>query len=195
MRGTRPGQLGLYALALVLVPILVAARQLVERVDDERWTNAYDHHFRKYAKHYFGPGFDWRWFKSQAIAESTLNPKAKSQMGALGLMQILPSTFAEIKEANPHFRSVSEPKWNIAAGIYYDRILYRRWAKTIDGRERLHFAFASYNAGFGNVRKAYRKAKAKHGEVGNWKQVAAFAPGQTRHYVRRIRRLMGRTES
>ena len=176
---------------LLLVPALVAAGQVIERVDDKRWTDAYDYHFRKYAKHYFGPGVDWRWFKAQAIAESTLNPKAKSKTGAIGLMQILPSTFAEIKEANPHFHSIKEPKWNIAAGIYYDRTLYRRWAGHISGGERLNFALASYNAGFGNVRKAYRKARDQHGSVGRWKQVASFAPSQTRHYVRRIQRLMG----
>ncbi len=181
---------GLWAL-LVMVPILVLAKA-VEHVDQVRWTNKYDHYFNKYAKHYFGVGFDWRWFKAQSIAESTLQPDARSNLGAVGLMQIMPATYKEIRKANPHFKGIKEPKWNIAAGIYYDRKLYRRWTKYIKGKDRLAFAFGSYNAGFGNVRKAYRKAKEKEKDVQAWKQVAPYAPGQTRHYVRRIRRLMAK---
>jgi len=178
-----------WPLLLAMVPTLLLAAT-VKHVDHKHWTNKYDRQFKKYSKHYFGAGFDWRWFKAQAIAESGLKPRAKSTAGAKGLMQILPSTYAEIREANPHFRHIEDPKWNIAAGIYYDRQLYRRWTEHIDGNERLNFAFGSYNAGFGNVRKAYRKAEKKLGTVQSWKHVAAFAPSQTRHYVKRINRLM-----
>jgi len=178
-----------WPLLITLLPTLLLAAG-VKHVDHRHWTDRYDRHFKKYSKHYFGAGFDWRWFKAQAIAESGLRPTAKSSVGAKGLMQIMPATFEEIREANPHFRSVDDPKWNIAAGIYYDRQLYRRWSEHIKGKERLNFAFGSYNAGFGNVRKAYRKAEKKDRQVLSWKQVAGFAPGQTRHYVRRINKLM-----
>ena len=175
---------------LTLLPSLVLAAAAVKHVDHRHWTDKYDRHFKKYSKHYFGAGFDWRWFKAQAIAESGLEPEATSSVGARGLMQIMPRTYEEIREANPHFRNITDPKWNIAAGIYYDRQLYRRWSKYIEGDDRLNFAFGSYNAGFGNVRKAYRKAKKKEKLVQRWKQVEGFAPGQTRHYVRRINKLM-----
>lgn len=178
-----------WLLLLVLVPALVLAG-VVKHVDHQHWTDDYDHHFKKYSKHYFGAGFDWRWFKAQAIAESNLRSRVKSKAGAKGLMQILPSTFAEIKKQNPHFKSINSPKWNVAAGIYYDRQLYRRWSKHINSSERLPFVFGSYNAGFGNVRKAYRKALKKQDGVKRWAQVEIYAPKQTRHYVRRIHRLM-----
>jgi membrane-bound lytic murein transglycosylase F len=174
---------------LVLLPAVVFAK-VVKHVDHEYWTDDFDHHFRKYSKHYFGAGFDWRWFKAQAIAESSLRPRVKSKAGAKGLMQILPSTFAEIKKKNPHFKSINSPKWNIAAGIYYDRQLYRRWSKDITRSERLPFVFGSYNAGFGNVRKAYRKALKKKNDINRWSEVERYTPKQTRHYVRRIHRLM-----
>ena len=48
----------------------------------------------------------------------------------------------------------------------------------------------SYNAGYGNINKAFRRAKNKVGEVKQWDQVEPYGPGETRHYVRRIKRLM-----
>ena len=102
-----------------------AAKGPKEKIDD--WTDRYDAHFRKYAKHYFGPGMDWRWFKAQAIAESGLKPDARSKSGARSIMQIMPGTFREIQKKNTHLKDVDSPRWNIAAGIYYDRQLYRKW--------------------------------------------------------------------
>ena len=49
---------------------------------DER----YDDLFKKYGKRFFGPGFDWRLFKAQAMAESNLSPTARSHCGARGIM-------------------------------------------------------------------------------------------------------------
>ena len=57
------------------------------------WNDAYDDKFRKYSERYFGPHFDWKWFKAQSIVESSLNYRAMSSSGAQGLMQILPSPF------------------------------------------------------------------------------------------------------
>ena len=93
---------------------------------EKSWSTKYDTHFRKYAKRYFGPNVDWRWFKAQGIAESALQHKARSAVGAKGVMQIMPATFAEIRKKNPQFVNINEPRWNIAAGIYYDRYLYKK---------------------------------------------------------------------
>ncbi|MES9940017.1 MAG: transglycosylase SLT domain-containing protein [Candidatus Thiodiazotropha sp. 6PLUC2] len=176
-------------LLLLILPGLVVAGPF-KNVKDDHWSDRYDDYFRKYTKHYFGPHIDWHWFKAQGIAESGLRPGASSPAGAKGIMQILPGTYAEIKEDNPHFTHIDEPRWNIAAGVYYDRMLYRKWKKGLPTEERLAFALASYNAGYGNVLRAYRKAKKTEGEVKNWIQVESHAPGETRHYVRRIKKLM-----
>lgn len=156
-----------------------------QRVGSKVWTQQYDHHFKKYTKRYFGPYYDWHWFKAQGIAESRLKPTAKSHRGAVGLMQILPSTYAEIKQKNPYFRDIESPRWNIAAGIYYDRQLYRRWQQ-IPEEERLYMAFASYNAGYGRIRRDYKRVP---GPVVSWQHIEPYIPRETRNYVSRIREL------
>lgn len=156
-------------------------------VDSQHWTDKYDRHFKKYSKRYFGPFFDWHWFKAQAIAESGLNDKAESNMGAIGLMQILPSTFEDINKQNPHFTEVGQPRWNIAAGIYYDRTLFRKFRKN-STHDKLYKTFASYNAGYGRVLYAEKRAGKKQR---NWNKIKPFLPRETQDYVDRIRGLMG----
>ncbi len=180
---------GLVLLLLALIPALALAG-VDKSVKARHWTKEYDPYFRKYTKHYFGPHVDWHWFKAQGIAESALKPQAKSVVGALGIMQILPSTYEEIKESNPHFVAIDEPRWNIAAGIFYDRMQYRKWQKGLPTDERLAFAFASYNAGYGGALNAYKRAKRTVDPIRQWDQVAPHAPTETRLYVKRIRELM-----
>ena len=166
-----------------------------KHVKHKYWTKKYDRHFKKNSKHYFGPNVDWHLFKAQGIAESGLNSKAKSKVGAKGIMQIMPATYTEIKNKQRHFGNIEEPRWNIAAAIYYNRQLYKRWKKKeIPVDERMNFTFASYNAGFNRVLKARKKLRAKKNEhpdaVKNWDKVSAHTPRETRNYIRRIDHLM-----
>lgn len=184
----------LWLIALLLVPavVLAAVEKADDTVDSSRWTDQYDDYFRKYTKRYFGPNFDWRWFKAQGIAESALKPKAASHVGAQGVMQIMPATFEEIKDENPYFTHVEEPRWNIAAGIFYDRMLYKKWSdKVAVTDDRLAFTFGSYNAGLGNILNAWKRAGRVEDPGEQWAKTSPFAPGETRAYVARIRGLMG----
>lgn len=154
-------------------------------VTDSHWPSQYDAQFRKYSKRYFGPGFDWRWFKAQAIAESKLKPNAVGRGGPRGLMQIQPATLKSLHRLEPQLRQVrGGPEANIAAGIYYNRYLYDQWMK-IPTQERLYFAFASYNAGHGKILRAYQRVKS-----GSWHKVSPHTPVHTRNYIKRIRNLM-----
>lgn len=180
--------------AVFTVALLAMAATAANTVNGKKnkvtdWPDEYDQHFRKYSKHYFGPGFDWRWFKAQAIAESGLKARARSKSGARGIMQILPGTYREIQEENPHLKDIDSPRWNIAAGIYYDRLLYKRWQSPPPGEERLYFAFGSYNAGYTRIKNTLKKVGPP---ATTWENVEYHVPGQTRHYVRRIRGLMDR---
>jgi membrane-bound lytic murein transglycosylase F len=132
----------------------------------------YDVYFKKYTRHLFGPGFDWRYFKSQAIAESNLNSGAKSHVGAKGIMQIMPKTFKEIKYKNPSIKGSSlQPKWNIAAGIYYDRAIWKLWKAKRPFTDKLAFMFGAYNAGKGNILKAQRLAKKRGMNPNAWSSI------------------------
>ena len=156
-------------------------------------SDRYDPTFRKYTKRYFGPAFDWKYFKAQGIAESGLDSSAKSWVGARGVMQLMPSTYKDIASRRPEFGTIDQPEWNIAAGIMHDRYLWTLYQKDIADDERHRFMFASYNAGEGTINRAISVARAKDVGPPVWSSVEQIAPtvGRWRYtetlgYVRRI---------
>lgn len=161
-------------------------------VDEIAPTEKYDAHFRKYNKRYFSVLFDWRWFKAQSMAESGLRRNVLSNRGAIGLMQIMPDTFNEIVEPYPHLFNIADPKWNVGAGIAFNRSLYDRWNSWVPPEQSLKFTFSSYNAGLRRMLRVKKRAAAEGLDSDLWSSVAPFAPDQTRHYVKRIHGLMGR---
>ena len=72
--------------------------------------------------------------------ESNYQARARSQRGAMGLMQLMPSTAREYKVRNPY-----DPKSNIAAGVKHLKSLIDRWG--------VELALAAYNAGEGAVKR------------------------------------------
>ena len=153
----------------------------------------YDDQFRKYSKRYFGVGFDWRLFKAQGMAESNLDSAATSYVGARGIMQLMPSTFQEISTRNPEMARIDDPEWNIAAGIYYDRILWRLWAADSVEDHRNEFMFASYNAGRGTILSAQEMARRDSLDHRSWPAIERIAPkvrrwrsAETIGYVRKV---------
>ncbi len=186
------------SLMVLILPVFAMHSALADthkHVKHKHWTSKYDRHFKKNSKHYFGPAVDWHWFKAQGIAESGLNPKAKSKVGAIGIMQIMPGTYKEIIKKQPNLGRIEEPRWNIAAAIYYNRQLYKRWKKkNVPPKDRMNFTFASYNAGFTRVLKARKTLREKYRKqpevINNWEKVSPYTPPETRHYIRKIDKLM-----
>lgn len=153
----------------------------------------FDPVFRKYSKRFFGPDFDWRLFKAQALTESNLDPGARSHAGARGVMQLMPSTFQEVASRNPELAHVDATEWNIAAGIAYDRTLWRLWERDTVDTERTAFMFGSYNAGRGTIRRAQSAALADRLDHRLWPSIETVAPKvprwryrETLGYVRKI---------
>jgi membrane-bound lytic murein transglycosylase F len=175
----------------LLIALLAAQPLQAQRVADNQ--DRYDDTFRKYSKRFFGVGFDWHYFKAQGLAESGLDPKARSPVGARGVMQLMPGTYALIKKARSEkFGDIEDPEWNIAAGILFDRDLWHLYAKHPDD-DRLRFMFGAYNAGQGTIGRAKRVARTRRLDDRHWKNIEEVAPvvGKWRYretlpYVRKI---------
>ncbi len=120
----------------------------------------YDELVRKYADRY---GFDWRLVTAQMYQESKFNPKAKSHVGARGLMQLMPRTAKAMGVKN-----TSDPALNIKGGIKYMDWLRDRFDSNLPISERLWFTLASYNAGAGHVHDARRLARLKGFDPNRW---------------------------
>lgn len=161
----------------------------------------YDDTFRKATKRSFGPAFDWRVFKAQGLAESNLDPLARSRMGARGLMQLMPSTYREIASENADLNLIDNPELNIEAGIAYDRRLWLRWENDSIGDDRMQFTFASYNAGRATLLSAQRRARRRALDPRQWRSIETIAPSvprwrhaETLDYVRKIGANMSRLD-
>ena len=159
----------------------------------------FDQYFSKYSKRFFGPQFNWRYFKAQAIAESRLKESATSRAGAKGIMQIMPRTFDEIRSKNAYIKgSMEDPRWNIAAGIYYNKEIWNKWKPKRTVLDKINFMFGSYNAGRRNIIKAQNKAEARGLDPDRWSSIENTLPTvtgrrsrQTIGYVSKINNIVG----
>ena len=202
---TGPGRLFAALLAVCLCTAAARSQQAVtedkrsvlERAAAARAaakaSEKFDDTFRKYSKRYFGPAWDWKLFKAQAMAESALDSAAQSPVGARGLMQLMPSTYQMIQSRRPEFGSIDDPEWNIAAGIFHDRYLWRLWSKDVTEAQRWYFTLGSYNAGQGTITRATAVARAQNLDHSVWPNIETIAPAvprwryrETLGYVRRI---------
>lgn len=118
--------------------------------------------FRKYGDKY---GFDPLMLAAQGYQESQLNQNAKSPVGAIGVMQIMPATGAELKVGDI---TVIEP--NIHGGAKYMDQLLTRYLKdaTFDATNHTLFAFACYNAGPGNIARMRKEAEKRGLDPNQW---------------------------
>jgi membrane-bound lytic murein transglycosylase MltF len=113
-------------------------------------------YFQKYGDQY---DVDWVLMGAQGYQESQLNQNAKSRVGAIGVMQVMPATGKEMKVGD-----ITETEANIHAGIKYMRwMIDQYYAKEpMTKLDKALFAFASYNTGASRVSQL-RKEAAKRG--------------------------------
>ena len=79
---------------------------------------------------------------------------------------------------------MEEPRWNIAAGIWYDRQSFVMWRAPRPLLDKIKFMFGSYNAGGGNILRAQRLALAD-GLAGTlWASIEARLPAVTGRHSR-----------
>ena len=141
--------------------------------------------FRKYSDQY---NVDFLLMAAQGYQESQLNQDAKSQVGAIGIMQVMPATGKELNVGD-----ITQIEANIHAGVKYMRATEDAFFKNepMDDLNKALFTFASYNAGPGRVRQLRREAE-KRGLnpnlwFGNVEQIASERIGrETVTYVANI---------
>jgi len=108
--------------------------------------------FRKYGTAY---QLDWMLMAAQGYQESRLDQNARSRVGAIGVMQVLPTTGQDLKVGD-----ITKIDPNIHAGIKYIRLMVDQYygKEGMDDLNKMLFAFAAYNAGPGRIRLLRREA-------------------------------------
>jgi membrane-bound lytic murein transglycosylase MltF len=127
---------------------------------------------------------------AQAYQESELNHDRESPVGAVGIMQIKPSTAAD---RNVGIDDISSPADNIRAGARYMRFLIDHYFSDpeMDETQRWLFALAAYNAGPARIQRLRKQAAAEGHDPNVWldnvELIAARKIGrETVRYVRNI---------
>lgn len=124
-------------------------------------------------------GVDPNVVRALILQESYYNPKARSRVGATGLMQLMPPT------AQDHARRLhigyapgrlTEPEYNVKLGTFHLRMLMNMFSGNT------YLAVASYNAGQGNVLKWRRAAPKKPLD----ELLESIPFPETRNYVKRV---------
>lgn len=152
--------------------------------------------FQKYSEE-----FDWRLVAALAYQESHWNPKAKSPTGVRGMMMLTLPTAKSVGVTNR-----LDPEQSVRGGVEYLRRMVDRIPDSIDDHEKIWFALASYNVGYGHMMDARRITKRQGGNPDAWSDVKdrlpllrqqkyysqtryGFARGdEARNYVENIRR-------
>ncbi len=131
---------------------------------------------------------DWLMVTAQGYQESRLDHSVVSPVGAIGVMQVLPTTAADMGISD-----VTDLEGNIQAGVRYVRYLIENFFDDpeIEPDERVLLALASYNAGPGRIRTFRRTAAERGLDPNRWfnnvEHVAAEKIGrETVQYVANI---------
>ena len=170
----------------------------------------YDQLFREAICGHSSGHYDWLQIKAQAVQESQLDPRAKSHVGARGLMQIMPPTGlidlsiygkaskSELREKKREAEADGwarffDPEISIRNGIEYMARQQRFFHDVKSAIPRWLFCLSAYNAGAGHVIRAQRKARELGWDGSDYHAMAACLPritgqhaAETLNYVTHI---------
>jgi membrane-bound lytic murein transglycosylase MltF len=113
-------------------------------------------YFKKYGNRY---DVDWLLMAAQGYQESQLNQMARSPVGAIGVMQVMPATGKDMRVGD-----ITQLEPNIHAGVKYMRWMIDNYYgdEPMTNLDKALFSFASYNAGAGRI-SGLRDRAAKRG--------------------------------
>lgn len=120
--------------------------------------------FEVYSEQY---SFDSLMISAQGFQESGLDQSKVSHKGAVGVMQVLPST---AKDPNVNIPDIYQVENNIHAGVKYMRFIKDRYFsdESILPEDQVYFSLAAYNAGPANIRKMRRLAERNGYDPNKW---------------------------
>jgi membrane-bound lytic murein transglycosylase MltF len=118
--------------------------------------------FRKYGAKY---DLDYLLVMAQGYQESRLNQEARSRVGAIGVMQLMPATGGDMKVGD-----IAQLEPNIHAGAKYLRFMIDQYyaREPMTPLDKGLFAFASYNAGPGRVNSLRKEAEKRGLDSNVW---------------------------
>ena len=118
--------------------------------------------FRKYGDQY---EVDFLLMVAQGYQESQLDQNARSPVGAIGIMQLMPATGRSLKVGD-----ITKLEPNIHAGVKYMRFMMDEYFKDepMDNLNKGLMTFAAYNAGPGRLRQLRRETEKRGLDPNVW---------------------------
>lgn len=114
---------------------------------------------------------DWKLLAAIAYQESHWNPQATSPTGVRGMMMLTRATASGLG-----VKDRVDPEESIKGGAIYLQRLMKKLPETIPEDERVWFALAAYNLGYGHMLDARRLTKNQKANPDSWVDVKIRLP-------------------
>jgi len=114
---------------------------------------------------------DWLLLAALSYQESHWNPKAKSPTGVRGLMMLTTDTAKSLGVEDR-----LDPEQSIMGGAHYLIKMINKIPERIQGEDRMWFALAAYNIGFGHLEDARKLTQSQGGNPDEWADVSERLP-------------------
>ncbi|MCG9737639.1 membrane-bound lytic murein transglycosylase MltF [Shewanella insulae] len=154
-------------------------------VDTRAFLRAIDSRLPKYRDNFveYAGDLDWRKLAATAYQESHWNPNARSPTGVRGLMMLTLPTAKQMGISNR-----LDPEQSIRGGAKYLSDILNRLPESIPENQRMWFALASYNIGYGHVEDARKLAQSMGLNPSAWRDLKKVLPLlQKRKYYKQTR--------
>ena len=126
----------------------------------------YEFYFKSYSKKY---KHDWRLLASVGYQESRWNKDAISYTGVKGIMMLTKNTSIDMK-----IDDRTDPKDSIYGGAKYLRKMLDKIPDQINQEDKIWYAVAAYNIGFGHVIDAIDMAKRDNKIISDWESLKPY---------------------
>ena len=136
----------------------------------------YEFYFKSFAEKY---GHDWRLLASIGYQESHWNKDAVSYTGVKGIMMLTKNTAKDMK-----VKDRTNPRDSIYGGAKYLKKMLDKVPNYINDKDKIWFAIAAYNIGYGHVMDAVELAKKDNINISDWKSIEPYLLrlSQSRYY-------------